>query len=136
MEGRKMIVVDTHVIIWDALDPERLSTAAKRALTRADRDDGIVICEISLWEIAMLMKKKRLDVDAEYPTFIDLVLQSRNYFLQNLTPAIADASVNIDLGKNKDPADHIVAATAKVKGLSLITADQQIQNSDAVKTIW
>ncbi|RKX46121.1 MAG: type II toxin-antitoxin system VapC family toxin [Verrucomicrobia bacterium] len=131
-----MIVVDTHVIIWDALDPERLSTAAKRALTRADRDDGIVICEISLWEIAMLMKKKRLDVDAEYPTFIDLVLQSRNYFLQNLTPAIADASVNIDLGKNKDPADHIVAATAKVKGLSLITADQQIQNSDAVKTIW
>ena len=136
MEGRKMIVVDTHVIIWDALDPEKLSTAAKRALTRADRDDGIVICEISLWEIAMLMKKKRLDVDAEYPTFIDLVLQSRNYFLQNLTPAIADASVNIDLGKNKDPADHIVAATAKVKGLSLITADQQIQNSDAVKTIW
>ena len=131
-----MIVVDTHVIIWDALDPEKLSTAAKRALTRADRDDGIVICEISLWEIAMLMKKKRLDVDAEYPTFIDLVLQSRNYFLQNLTPAIADASVNIDLGKNKDPADHIVAATAKVKGLSLITADQQIQNSDAVKTIW
>ena len=131
-----MIVVDTHVVVWDALEPGNLSAAAKRALTRADRDGGIVVCGISLREIAMLMKKKRLDVDAEYPTFIDLVLQSRNYFLQNLTPAISDASVNIDLGKNKDPVDHIVAATAKVKGLSLITSDQQIQNSDAVKTIW
>ena len=84
----------------------------------------------------MLMKKKRLVVDADYQTFIDLVLQSRNYVLQNLSPAIADASVNIDLGRNKDPADHIIAATAKVKGISLVTADQQIQNSPALKTIW
>ena len=82
------------------------------------------------------MKKKRLVIDADYQTFINLVLQSRNYVLQNLTPAIADASVHIDLGKNKDPADHIIAATALVNGVSLVTADQQIQNSSALKTIW
>jgi PIN domain nuclease of toxin-antitoxin system len=84
----------------------------------------------------MLMKKKRLIIDADYQTFINLVLQSRNYVLQNLTPPIADASVNIDLGKNKDSADHIIAATAAVRGVSLVTADQQIQNSSALKTIW
>ncbi len=131
-----MIAVDTHVIIWDALEPEKLTPAAKRAMTRADRSGGIVIAEISLWEIAMLMKKKRLVIDADYQTFINLVLQSRNYVLQNLTPAIAVASVHIDLGKNKDPADHIIAATALVKGVSLVTADRQIQNSSALKTIW
>jgi PIN domain nuclease of toxin-antitoxin system len=131
-----MIIADTHVVIWDALDPGKLSTAAKRALTRADRTDGILICEITLWEIAMLMKKKRLSIDTDYQTFIDLVLQSRNYILQNLTPAIADASVNIDLGKNQDPADHIISATAQIKGLALISADKLIQSSSAVKTIW
>jgi len=131
-----MIVVDTHVIIWDALEPAKLSSSAKRALTRADRNGGILFCEISLWEIAMLMQKKRLVVDVDYQTFIDLVLQSRNYVVQNLTPAIADTSVTIDLGRNKDPADHIIAATAMIKGVSLVTADQQIQNSSAVKTVW
>ena len=131
-----MIVVDTHIMIWDALEPEKMTPAAKRAMTRADRNGGILICEISLWEIAMLMKKKRLVIDADYQTFINLILQSRNYVLQNITPAIADASVNIDLGKNKDPADHIIAATAAVRGISLVTADQQIQNSSALKTIW
>lgn len=130
-----MIAVDTHIVIWDALEPEKLSPSAKRALTRADREDGILMSEITLWEIAMLMKKRRLVVDTDYPTFIDLVLQSRNYVLQNLTPAIADASVNIDLGKNKDPADHIIAATALVKGISLVTADRQIQTCPTIKTI-
>ncbi len=131
-----MIVVDTHVVVWDALEPGKLSAAAKRALARADRDGGIVVCGITLWEIAMLMKKKRLVVDVGYPTFIDIVLQSRNYVLQNLTPAIAAASVDMDLGKNKDPADHIIAATARLKGVSLVTADRQIQNSGAAQTIW
>ncbi len=131
-----MIAVDTHIVIWDALEPDKLSPSAKRALTRADREDGILMGEIILWEIAMLMKKRRLVVDTDYQTFIDLVLQSRNYILQNLTPAIADASVNIDLGKNKDPADHIIAATALVKGISLVTADRQIQTCPAIKTIW
>lgn len=131
-----MIVVDTHVIIWDALEPAKLTATAKRAMSRADLNGGILICGISLWEVAMLMKRKRLVVDADYQTFINLVLQSRNYVLQNLTPAIAETSVNIDLGKNKDPADHIIAATAAVKGVSLVTADRQIQDSSALKTIW
>ena len=131
-----MIAVDTHIVIWDALDPEKLSPAAKRALTRADRADGILVSEITLWEIALLMKKKRLSVNADYQTFIELILQSRNYHLQNLTPAIADASAHIDLGKNKDPADHIIAAMAVTQGVTLVTADKLIRKSDAIKTVW
>lgn len=131
-----MIVVDTHIIVWDAIAPDRLSAAAEKALTQADRDGEIVISEISLWEIAMLMKKKRLTVATEYKAFIDLILQSRNYTLQNLAPEIADASVHLDMGKNKDPADHIIAATAQVSDFPLITADQQIHACPAIKTIW
>lgn len=131
-----MIAVDTHIVVWDAIGPDKLTPSAKRALTRADRTDGILVSEITLWEIALLMKKKRLVVDTDCPTFIDLILQSRNYVLQNLTTAIASASANIDLGKNKDPADHIIVATALVKGLSLLTADRQMQTCPAIKTIW
>jgi PIN domain nuclease of toxin-antitoxin system len=44
-----MIVADTHIIVWDALKPEMLSGKAKEALSEANRADGIIFCEISLW---------------------------------------------------------------------------------------
>ncbi len=68
-----MIVADTHIIIWDALKPALLSAKAKKAIAKANNEDGIIFCEISLWEIAMLMKKGRFLVDAGYREFIRLV---------------------------------------------------------------
>ena len=54
-----MIIADTHIILWDALKPELLSKKAKDALNNANESDGIVFCEISLWEIAMLIHKNK-----------------------------------------------------------------------------
>lgn len=45
-----MIVLDTHVIIWDALNPQLLTQKAKKAIAQANNNDGIIFCEISLWE--------------------------------------------------------------------------------------
>ncbi len=45
-----MIVADTHVIIWNALKPEKISHNALKSISRANEGDGIVFCEISLWK--------------------------------------------------------------------------------------
>ena len=58
-----MIIVDTHVIIWDALKPGLLSKKAKEAIAQANEEDGIIFCEISLWEIAMLVQKGRIRIE-------------------------------------------------------------------------
>ncbi|MEA1967949.1 MAG: PIN domain-containing protein, partial [Thermodesulfobacteriota bacterium] len=71
-----MIVVDTHVIIWDALKPKLLSKKAKNAINEANERDGIIFCEISLWEIAMLIKKARISIDTSYQDFIKIVFLS------------------------------------------------------------
>ena len=60
MGGNEVIVLDTHVIIWDALKPNLLSKKAKQLINQANDEDGIIFCEISLWEIAMLIKKNRI----------------------------------------------------------------------------
>ena len=74
MEGYgEMITLDTHVIIWDALNPKLMSRKAQTEIRKANETDGIIFCEISLWEIAMLMKKKRLIIDISYQEFIDLL---------------------------------------------------------------
>jgi PIN domain nuclease of toxin-antitoxin system len=134
--GDEVIVVDTHVIIWDALRPELLSDNATKALSQANENDGILFCEISLWEIAMLVKKGRLSLGTSYQEFIRLVLLSKNYQLQGITPEIAELSTQLSEDINNDPADRIIAATSLVMGIPLITADRNLNQADSLTTIW
>jgi len=131
-----MIVADTHIIIWKALRPEMLSENAKKAISSANRKEGIIFCEISLWEIAMLMQKKRIRVDSDYQDFIKLLMQSERYVLHGITPEIADCSVKFLPGVSKDPADRIIAATSLVEKVALVTADNSLRHAKNIKTIW
>ena len=131
-----MIVVDTHIIIWNALKPEMLSGKAEKAVSDANNSDGIIFCEISLWEIAMLMHKGRLSIDTEYLRFIKLILESNKYVFRGITPEIAGLSADLFSDNNKDPADRIIAATSIIENAKLVTADKELRQSKKVATIW
>jgi len=131
-----MIVADTHIIIWNALKPEMLSRKAEKAISTANKSDGIIFCDISLWEIAMLMHKGRLSIDVEYLEFIKLILESNNYVYRGITPEIARLSANLFSDNNKDPADRIIAATSIIENAKLVTADKKLRQSGKVTTIW
>ncbi len=74
-----MVVADTHVIVWNALAPEKLSTKARKQVDEANEQDGIIFCDISLWEIAMLLEKKRLVIDVPFLEFIELLKMTVHY---------------------------------------------------------
>jgi len=131
-----MIVADTHVIIWDALKPELLSAKAKKAILEANQQDGIIFCEISLWEIATLMGKDRLSVDVGYQEFIRLVSNSNRYVFKGITPEIAELSTQLFSDTNKDPADRIISATAVIENAKLVTSDKALRRSKEISTIW
>lgn len=131
-----MITVDTHVIIWDALKPELLSRKAKDTIQIANQTDGIVFCEISLWEIAMLLQKKRIEIDISYLEFINLVEASNIYIFKGITPEIAELSTKLPVEINQDPADRIICATAMVMNTPLVTSDKNLRASRAIRTIW
>jgi PIN domain nuclease of toxin-antitoxin system len=131
-----MIVLDTHIIIWDALSPERLSTKAKEAIYLANEGDGIIFCDISLWEIAMLIKKERVRVDIGYQDFINLVLSSNKYIIHRITPEIAELSVDLPANINKDPAYRIIAATSIINNAPLVTKDENLNRSTEITVIW
>ncbi len=131
-----MIVVDTHIIIWNALKPEMLSEKAEKAISAANNSDGIIFCEISLWEIAMMMHKGRLSIDVEYLEFIKLILESNEYVFLGITPEIAELSTDLFSDNNKDPADRIIAATSIIENAKLVTADKKLRQSKKVATIW
>lgn len=131
-----MITVDTHIIIWDVLKPELLSEKAKNELERANNSDGIIFCDISLWEIAMLVKKKRLEIDITYLEFIELLKASNKFIFQSITPEIADLSTKLSDQLNSDPVDRIIAATSIISNTPLITADKNLRRSKKLNIIW
>lgn len=131
-----MIVLDTHAIVWDALRPELLSRKAKKAITQANENDGIIFCEISLWEIAMLIHKKRVYVETTYLNFIQLVKASNKYIFRGISPEIAELSAQLPTEVTNDPADRIIAATAMVEKAPLVTADKNLRKAKMIRTLW
>lgn len=131
-----MILMDTCAIIWDALEPTELSKKAISAINKADEHNALIISDISIWEISMLIKKKRLEVDSTAANFINLFLQSRNVSVQSISPEIAELSVNFSSEINNDPADRIISATSIIQNAQLVTADQNLLDSELLDTIW
>ena len=131
-----MIVLDTHVIIWDALAPDRLSRPARGAIAQANQENGLIICDISLWEIAMLLEKGRVQVEVDPQTFINLLLQANKTIVRAITPLIVTIAVQLPPEINKDPADRLITATALAEDVPLITADRNLQASPLISTLW
>lgn len=131
-----MIAVDTHALIWAALAPERLSAPAQQAMADANASDGLLICDISLWEIAMLIEKGRVQVGVDCQSFINLILQANKTRVQPITPHIATLSVQLPPEIGKDPADRLIVATALAENVPLLSADRNLQNIASIATIW
>jgi len=131
-----MILLDTHVIVWNVLAPERISPRAQAAITQAHQEDGIVLCDISLWEIAMLIQKGRIQLETDSLTFINLLLQANKLVVQPISPQIATLSAQLPAPINQDPADRLIAATSIIARLPLVTADRNLQNAPQLLTLW
>ena len=131
-----MILLDTHVLIWDALAPNRLSARAQQAITQANQQDGMLLADISLWEIAMLIQKGRIQIGTDAQSFLMLLLQANQLRIIPISAAIALQAVQLPVLVNHDPADRLIVATALAERAVLITADHNLQNCGIVPILW
>lgn len=131
-----MLILDTCAIIFDALDPCRLSKKAAAAILQADNAGSLACCDISLWEIAMLVLKQRLDPGTDAQKFIELVLAARNIKVLSITPEIAAKSSQPDFCPHGDPADRLIAATTLLNKSKLVTSDQKLATVTDLQIIW
>lgn len=130
-----MIVLDTHALIYDALTPARLSARARKAIALAYPGREIACCDISLWEIAMLIARKRLDPVMDARQFLHDLIAARHVRVLPITAEIAVLSQS-DMFSHGDPADRLIAATARLHRAPLITSDAKLRKLKEVATIW
>jgi PIN domain nuclease of toxin-antitoxin system len=129
-----MILLDTHVLIWMASDPMRLSAKARDAIRNARQNSGVAIATITLWELAWLAQNGRIQVLSSVETFVRETVA--RVILKPMTPEIAAVAARLPAEYPKDPADRLIASTAIVDGMALVTANQKIRRSKAVRTVW
>jgi PIN domain nuclease of toxin-antitoxin system len=131
-----MLVLDTCALIFDALQPEKLSSRARQSIQRAEEANRLVCCDISLWEIAMLISKKRLDPATDCKTFLEVMLASRKLNIMPITPEIAALSSLNEGFPHLDPADRIIAATTIYYKGKLVTCDKKLASVPGLFIIW
>ena len=130
-----MIILDTCILIFDALTPEKLSKSAKKAISYAEEKKQLFCSDISLWEIAMFAQKKRLDLGTDVESFLNLMLKAKEIHVLSISVEIAVLSSSFS-ANHFDPADRIIAATALHNNAKLITCDKKLLEIDQLSTIW
>jgi len=131
-----VILLDTHVLAWLVAGPARLSRPAASAIRRARSNQGIGIASISLWELALLFARGRLEAAGTLEASVQLVIDSSGVIVRPLTPEIAVLATQFPPDFPLDPADRLIAATARAEGLTLITRDERIRNCPLVRSLW
>jgi len=129
-----VIFLDTHVLIWMASDPKRLSKKARAAIREAREKTGVAIAAITLWELAWLAENGRIQVTGSVESFVRET--ASRVMVEPITPEIAAFAVQLPSGFPKDSADRLIAATAMEEGAPLVTADERIRQAKVVRTIW
>ena len=132
-----MILIDTHVLVWINRSPEKLSRDARRAIERATRADAAAIASITLWELATLVLRGRIRLKAgTVRTFLDEMVQTPGLTVLEIRAEVAALAAQFPADFPGDPADRLIAATARAHRIPLVTSDERIQASPVVETIW
>ena len=130
-----MILLDTHVVLWLASEPERLSKNARAAIDEARQNgEGLAISGFTLIELAMLYGKGRIRLGMSPESFL-LEVEAQFVVLPISARACA-RTLTLPASYPKDPADRVIGATALVEGMALVTADAEIRRARAVRTVW
>ena len=130
-----LILVDTHVVLWLALEEARISKlAAARIANARNSGEGLAISDISLFELARAFKRERVRLAISIESALGEI-ESR-FAVLPITAPISLRTLSLPEDYPRDPVDRIIGATALVEGIPLITADRKIRDSGALTTIW
>ena len=126
-----MLVLDTHAAVWWAGEPRRLGRNARARLANEDR---LGIPAIVFWEVALLVRKGRLDLGMPVSAWTQAIQTVPRVEALPLTAEIAVQADELDM--HADPADRFIVATALQHGVPLVSKDHLMRTLRFVETIW
>ncbi len=128
-------LLDTHVLIWWLNDSDWLSPAQQEVVSSASAQSPLLVSDISLWEVATLQRLGRIRLTIPLREWLDKAVAPPLVRRYGISPAIAAELATLPDSFQRDPADRILVATARVFGATLLTQDRRIVDAALVDTL-
>jgi len=122
-------LLDTNIWLWLIREPEKIGSNLRRELTSAEER---WLSPISTWEALVLAAKGRIRVNQDLAAWVEEA--TAPFREAPLTHEVVFESQRLSI-PHKDPADRFLAATAKVFGLTLATADRNLLGLGEIATL-
>jgi PIN domain nuclease of toxin-antitoxin system len=132
-----MMLLDTHALVWWVAEPARIPKKVLRKLDDAvAARQPVSASSISIWEIAMLVERKRLELRIPLADWLDALESLPFLSFVPVDNRIAARAVALEGFPHRDPADRMIVATALGLGATLITADARLRAYQAIPSLW
>ncbi len=120
------LLLDTHIWLWAMLGDPKLGKPFQGAFERALEANSVLVSSMSIWEVGMLVEKKRIQIDMDTLDWVEQALDIPGMQLSPVTPKIAIQSTKLLDEVHGDPIDRLLIATAFEENAVLVTRDQKI----------
>ncbi|MCW7476135.1 type II toxin-antitoxin system VapC family toxin [Leptospira bandrabouensis] len=129
-------LIDTHCILWCISDPEKLSKNVLKIIENSS--NRIIVSSISLWEIALKIRLKKLEISGFKEENIPELLTKMNIEIMDFSGDVAILFSKFELLDHKDPFDLFLIYLSIKRNYTLISRDSVISKMKlkGFKTIW
>ena len=130
-----MVLLDTHAWICWLTGSGRLAREERTGLSEAAGRRQLAISAISLWEAHMLHARGRIELQVPFPQWL---VEASDPEVVQVVPLDAEVILALDELPGTfhgDPADRLIAATARCRGMTLATWDKALRRSRAIE-VW
>ena len=123
------LLLDTHIWLWSLSEPRRIG---RRVLVQLkDQDNELWLSPMSTYEALTLYYKGRFEIEEDLSEWLARATAGTRE--APLTHEIALVARQLQM--HQDPADRILAATAEVLDLTLVTADERLLGLGTIRTM-
>ena len=118
----KKYIIDTHILIWTLLDPEKLSKNILQAYAEVGE---VQVSNINFWEISIKYRLGKLDLGGLSPEDIYLAAKESNFKIIDIDSQTTSTLYQLPLKDHKDPFDRLLIWHSIRSKTTLISRDNK-----------
>ena len=120
------LLIDTHVWLWIVFAEPFIKSSTLEVIEQASFEQTLFVSPISMWEIALKHSRGKLYLDRPVRDWLAHASNIPGLSLAQITPSIAAECAELPPAFHGDPADRIIAGTARAEGFTLVTHDKAL----------